>query len=143
MSQDEEKQRKDKDKEEKDKRRAKITIELDMERINYARVKKVGASTTDIRFRDPERTAARLGIKPDDDFVILPTPDRSKILLIRVDKVVTPDTLRDKMEGFFTPAAIERIYSTITEERLEWMGEATSGAKPRRLTKRRRRIPKM
>jgi hypothetical protein len=124
---------------EKDKRRKeKVTIELDMEHINYARVKKVGESTTDIRFREPETTAKRLGFKPEDDYVALPSTDRSKIVLVRVDTVVTRDTIEKNLRSFLSPDAIEIVRSTIEWGRTDFMGQETRGKKLKRMHPKRR-----
>jgi hypothetical protein len=115
-----------------------VTIELDMTRISYARVKKVGESTTDIRFREPEKTTSDLRIAPEDDFVAFPTPDRSKIIFIRVDKVVTRDTIQQSF-GFLSSDSIETVMSTIEAGRHDFMREVGQGRPLKILRQKTRR----
>lgn len=102
-----------------------VTIDLDMERIVYGRVKKVGASTTDLRFREPEQSAKRLGIKPEDDYVAFPSEDKSKILLVRVGSVVTRENIeRELGTKFLAPGEFERIVSAVEDGRRAYLRRA-------------------
>jgi hypothetical protein len=115
-----------KDQDPNDKRRT-VSFELDMDRIIYARVKKVGESTVDIRFRDPRRSMDTLGIKPDDDFIVFPTPDRDDLIFTRVDKIVIRDNINKHYHGFISSDAIERIISTIEAGRQDFMRDVGRG----------------
>lgn len=104
-----------------DKDEDKVCLDLDRKKVSYAKVVKVGESTTDIRFRDPSKTAERLGFKPEDDYIAYPEKDREAIVLFRVDKVVTLDTIRDRYKKyapkFFTPDNIKHMLTVISEGR--------------------------
>jgi bifunctional DNA-binding transcriptional regulator/antitoxin component of YhaV-PrlF toxin-antitoxin module len=121
-----------------------VTIDIDMERIIYGRVKKVGHSTTDLRFREPEEATRRLGLKPEDDYVAFPTEDKNKILLVRTGSVVTRGNIMQEVRKlgvkFLAPEELSRIMSVIEEGRNSYM-QRTIRTKVRRF-KRKKKQPK-